>query len=403
MDSVQFLLRNNANPADLDTDGKTALEIAEAAGHEDVGRLLRDAMGLPPKEAAAAAPPADATMDKTQKEDAETRKVVAEAEQLLQDSPTHAVGIAPAKGEPAAESPPSPQANGQGSPPKRSGMAKSASGPAAFGGFNDMKERTSAFGAVSTSGVKKGGVYATNISHIKSSPKFTMGARDKTPSFIRTTSTPAPTAYERSEDGSSKFNNPVRAKIGKEQRWGSAMNPTKRQPGPGAYTPKDPVLAVSPKIGFGSSMRLQGAIIAQSNPGPGAYEARSCLGESQCFTAKGRHPTHYVAQKALPGPGAYTPVTTISMKHGPRAGFGTSRRDDIAPLRTLGPGPGSYELQNYKNVGMDAPKTSMTSRRRVHDINSYLTPGPGSYNNHHTCFGAPDVAAQEGQSSSSSS
>jgi hypothetical protein len=265
-------------------------------------------------------------------------------------------------------------------------MSKSAS-DLNFGSFNDLKRRTESFGSVTTDGVNKGTTYAHHISSIKTAPKFSMGVKEKHPSFLRSNSVPAPGTYNfKDESRNPKHTFEPKYSFGGESRWGAAVDPKRRKPGPGAYNPRNPILAIAPKIGFGSSMRLKGAIIAQPNPGPGAYESRTSLGEGLCFTAKGRHATHYVAQKSLPGPGAYDPVTTSSTKQGPKAGFGTSRRSDIA-LRALGPGPGSYDLQNFKTTGTDAPKSSMTSRRRVLDINSYLTPGPGSYNSHATCFG----------------
>jgi hypothetical protein len=225
---------------------------------------------------------------------------------------------------------------------------------------------------------------------VKSSPTYSMGAREKNPSFIRSSSTPAPGTYNVTDDsGNTKFVQQPTFRFGGERRWGAPSLSLERQPGPGAYQPKDPALMVSPKVGFGSSNRLQGAILSHVAPGPGAYEMRSTLGESRAFTARGRHVSQFIPTKSMPGPGAYNPVTTYAMKQGPKAGFGTSRRDGLGALRGMGPGPGSYDLQNHKNVGADAPKTSMTSRRRVTDIDSYLTPGPGSYNSHSTCFGGP--------------
>jgi len=136
-------------------------------------------------------------------------------------------------------------------------------------------------------------------------------------------------------------------------------------------------------------VRLKGATSGESNPGPGAYEARSNLGQGPTYTARGRLPTHYMQSKSLPGPGAYNPVDFSFGATSPRAGFGTSRRNELVSAREIGPGPGSYDLQNLKALGTESPKFSVTSRRRVHDIESYLTPGPGAYNSQVTLFGGP--------------
>jgi len=50
-------------------------------------------------------------------------------------------------------------------------------------------------------------------------------------------------------------------------------------------------------------------------------------------------------------------------------------------------------MQNFKSMGKDSKKFSATSRRRVHDLSSYVTPGPGTYNAHATSFGAPGAAS----------
>merc|ERR1712139_401640 len=157
----------------------------------------------------------------------------------------------------------------------------------------------------------------------------------------------------------------------------------------GAYTPNDPALSCTQKVGFGTSVRGKGSLVAQANPGPGAYEQRSTVGQGQMVTAQGRHATSYMRARSLPGPGAYNPSMHYAYPTLPRCGFGTSTRDDIAARsrNMVNPGPGTYELQNFRTVGTDTKKFSCTSRRRVHDLNSYVTPGPGTYNAHATSFG----------------
>jgi hypothetical protein len=332
------------------------------------------------------APPEEANDAPKQGEGDDTEQVVAEAEYLLQTSPVAKDATA---GGGSGNPPPKPPKRKEPKRKEDGSMSRSASGPAVvFGDFKDIKQRTEAFSGLSTSGVKSGQTYATHIAGCRSSPKFTIQGRDKNPSFLRANSVPAPGEYEAGGSDNTKYTNQPNFTFGGEKRFGAEKNPMKRQPGPGQYNPKTLVEA-APKVGFGMSQRLKGAIVSQSNPGPGAYESRSCLGEGLNYTARGRIPVHYMSAKSLPGPGAYNPTVLNIGMSGPRTGFGTSRRNQQGVLRELGPGPGSYELQNLKTLGTEGPKTSMTSRRRQHDINSYLTPGPGSYNSHATCFGGP--------------
>jgi len=96
-----------------------------------------------------------------------------------------------------------------------------------------------------------------------------------------------------------------------------------------------------------------------------------------------------------PGPGAYDPMDRTDSKFGApmKIGFGTSTREDFAAKREAGkPGPGTYEMQNAQALGSDAPKFSIRSRRRQHDLASYIEPGPGHYASHATSFGGAGMA-----------
>eukprot|EP00440_Ansanella_granifera_P060829 gb/GFBE01065938.1/.p1 GENE.gb/GFBE01065938.1/~~gb/GFBE01065938.1/.p1 ORF type:complete len:112 (+),score=17.68 gb/GFBE01065938.1/:1-336(+) len=88
-----------------------------------------------------------------------------------------------------------------------------------------------------------------------------------------------------------------------------------------------------------------------------------------------------------PGPGAYDPKTVLCEPMLPKPGFGTSLREDYQEKRERNiPGPGAYEVHNKNQIGTDSAKFSITSRRKKHDLSSYLNPGPGMYN-HGTSFG----------------
>jgi len=276
--------------------------------------------------------------------------------------------------------PPSPH---QGS--DKSGTPKGRS-TAGLGSYNDLKKRTS-FSNMTTDGVKKEPTYMIHVSNYRTGPKYSLGARTPTAS-CRSSSTPAPGSYNMPAEDKAKFTSQPRFSFGGCARFGLGQSPTKKMPGPGAYNPKDPTLHMEVKVGFGSSSRSKVGS-AQANPGPGAYEARSSLGQGQMFTAGGRRPTNITRSRSQPGPGAYNPMTGQIYNAPPKCGFGTSTRTDHAAQsrNSCMPGPGTYEMQSFRSTGSDAPKYSATSRRRVHDLNSYVTPGPGSYNAHVTSFG----------------
>jgi len=236
-------------------------------------------------------------------------------------------------------------------------------------------------------GVNKGATFIHACSGFKTGAKYSFGQKGPS-AFIQSSSTPAPGTYTLGNEEKSKYRAPPKFSFGGSSRFGLSASPTKKAPGPGAYNPKDPNLT-APKVGFGGSGPARGNGLSEANPGPGAYEQRSTLGKGLMFTARGRHPTSYMRARSMPGPGAYDPKTASSTAQGPKCGFGTSTRTDIAgAARSLVmPGPGTYEMQACMSVGKDGPKYSATSRRRVMDLNSYVTPGPGTYNAHTTSFG----------------
>merc|ERR1719499_1796306 len=92
----------------------------------------------------------------------------------------------------------------------------------------------------------------------------------------------------------------------------------------------------------------------------------------------------------MPGPGAYDPSDRIQSKFNApmKVGFGTNTREDSGRERAEAakPGPGTYEMQNMRGVGSDGKKFSIKSRVRVHDLASYIEPGPGHYAAHATSF-----------------
>jgi hypothetical protein len=257
----------------------------------------------------------------------------------------------------------------------------------ALGSYNDLRSKT-AFSSVTTDGVHKKSTYMHSLSNFRTGPKFSLGTKLPS-SFIRSSSTPAPGAYSLpGGESSAKYRSEPRFSFGGGSRFGLAQSPAKQMPGPGAYNPKDPTLSMTPKVGFGSGARAKVALVSQHNPGPGAYEARSSLGHGRMFTAGGRHPVNHSRSRSQPGPGAYSPSLRSVKEASPMCGFGTAVRGDVPGARSgQAPGPGSYEMQSFRGTGSGAPKYSTSSRHRLIDLNSYVTPGPGSYNSHVTSFG----------------
>merc|ERR1719456_1805861 len=146
--------------------------------------------------------------------------------------------------------------------------------------------------------------------------------------FMRSAAGPAPGSYNLPHDEKSKFKTSCKFSFGGGSRFGLGQSPTKQQPGPGAYNPRDPALYVDTKVGFGTSVRNKGTPASQANPGPGAYEVRSTVGDALMFTARGRHPTSYMRSRSQPGPGAYNPKDHYTILASPKCGFGTSTRDE---------------------------------------------------------------------------
>jgi len=218
----------------------------------------------------------------------------------------------------------------------------------------------------------------------------TMGGRVAAGSFMRTNSNPGPGSYDMGKGSHhSRYSSMPRYSFGGSSRFGLGTNPNKERPGPGHYgSPKDPTLERVPRVGFGGAPRADIANRREA-PGPGAYELKSCLGEGKMFTAGGRFYGSSVRSRMLPGPGAYDPADHMSGKYcaTPKVGFGTSTREDFAARREREkPGPGTYDSHMKKAVGSDAAKFSIRSRRKIHDLTSYIEPGPGHYASHASSF-----------------
>lgn len=378
VDTVKMLLRNGADIDEKDKEGKTALQHAQEAGQKDIEKHLQEVM--------------DANRKSSDPEES--------YDQGFEDEEPVATNANSAPSPEAASTPsvqldaPTPadevqEAIGTNSPEKAnrsrdSSPAKSPTGTSKVG--DDLKARTM-FAMSTTDGVLKRTTFIHKISGYRSAPSITIASKSGS-MFMRSAQGPSPGSYNLPDDEKSKFKTSGKFSFGGGSRFGLAGSPTKLQPGPGAYNPKDPALSVDTKVGFGTSVRNKGGASSQANPGPGAYENRSTVGGGLMFTATGRHPQSYMRSRSLPGPGAYSPLPG-AYQTSPKCGFGTSTRGALEGGARGQPGPGTYDMQNWKCVGKDSLKFSATSRRKMTDLNSYVTPGPGTYNAHATSFGSP--------------
>ncbi|CAJ1406914.1 unnamed protein product [Effrenium voratum] len=266
-------------------------------------------------------------------------------------------------------------------------------GASTFSSRDDIKSRLQ-FSSMTDGGVKKGPTFMHVASNHKTGARWTFGQKGPS-TFFSSSCSPAPGAYNLpggsgttgASAGTSKYKSQPKFTFGGGSRFVDGPQEHKK-PGPGAYNPRDPLLTAGPKVSFGGASAGRGPPLPENAPGPGAYEQRSSLGKSKMFTARGRTAGSYMRSRSQPGPGAYDPKAGAVLMGIPKCGFGTSTRTDItgAARSLFGPGPGAYDMQHAMSVGKNGPKYSATSRRHVHDLDSYVTPGPGTYNAHTTSF-----------------
>jgi hypothetical protein len=390
LESVNMLLRNKADPDSKDSEGKTALDYAEAAGKADIAKVLKEAMKTEyndefeePSPVAAAAssaiPPSSSSPPAASEPAAPPEKDV--LDELIQED----IGSGYTETAKAVPESPPKQMRSTGS----RGKSPAGTSNKQVNVHKEIKQRTE-FPNATTDGVLKRTTFIHKLSTFRSAPEVSIGSRGES-TFMRSSGGPAPGSYNLPEDDKNpKFRSTCHATFGGSSRFGLEGSFSKR-PGPGQYNPVDPSQKADTKVGFGTSIRATLAL--KDNPGPGAYECRSTVGGGLMFTAHGRHVSAYMRSRSMPGPGAYTPAPG-AFHTSPKCGFGTSVRGEINAGFSRGqPGPGTYEMQNSKCLGKDSTKHSATSRRLMHDLSSYVTPGPGTYNAHATSFGNPGATS----------
>ncbi|CAD7957669.1 unnamed protein product [Amoebophrya sp. A120] len=229
--------------------------------------------------------------------------------------------------------------------------------------------------------MKAGPTHIQTLSQFKRGPKFTMGVKIKfgDPMAVDEYKGPAPGTYNVKDTANSKVKGFPHISFGKGRRFPKRLGDT---PAPGEYEPGQ--LSSSYRVTFGNAPRDK-KDHKHREPGPGTYEFRSTVGHGPRFTARGRKALQKsVSDSSIPGPGAYSiPQAFSSIK----CGFGTSTRDVAGRIAGQGrqgyPGPGAYNLPGT----FATPKVTVTGRPVSHNIETFLTPGPGQYNVHTSGFG----------------
>ncbi|EGR29408.1 hypothetical protein IMG5_156010, partial [Ichthyophthirius multifiliis] len=157
--------------------------------------------------------------------------------------------------------------------------------------------------------------------------------------------------------------------IGTAQRGYLLTNNT---PGPGAYTPQKKQKFIPPQWKIGTQSR--GNSNVNNSPGPGSYQIKPKFtneGEKYSFAGKPNENKFDIK----PGPGAYQPNYSFSMKQLPQ--YSISKRY-ISSARGRTPGPGQYQ---HQSTVLNRPSMIFPKSNRAEMWQNQQFPGPGSYKN----------------------
>lgn len=232
--------------------------------------------------------------------------------------------------------------------------------------------------------------FLSRLSTHPSMPKFTFGAR-VLPG--KPENNPGVGSYEAHLIGGerhSKFKQqPCYAFGGGSDRFGAIHDKGIAEPGQYGVPDNPGKYKASSRSGFGGAPRGPVVKCMHVTAGPGMYTLKSTLGAScPAYTVQGKRYRRHVQSLLRPGPGSYDPSDVVDSKFATSAkvGFGTSLREDLHAKHVRAtPGPGAYE---HKGAQLeDCGRVSLVPRRRSHNLESYLTPGPGMYDSNATLFG----------------
>lgn len=155
-------------------------------------------------------------------------------------------------------------------------------------------------------------------------------------------------------------------------------------PGPGAYDPatQKGYDRNAPSYTFGSKTGV--ANDKTRVPGPGSYEQTSKIQNiaSPGYRIGSAKRDGLYKDSTTPGPGSYgtRPTSAFNKESGPKYGFGTANRDELAGMSRTLPGPGAYEHKGMFESPVKGGGASIVPRRPDSAIFSAgRTPGPGAY------------------------
>jgi hypothetical protein len=120
-------------------------------------------------------------------------------------------------------------------------------------------------------------------------------------------------------------------------------------------------------------------------PGPGQYDSstksfasNSKNAAASPFLSKSKRAPIATSSASQLGPGAYQPKDDFVKPKNPT--YGMSKGQKGISRKDLSPGPGAYDGL-AKEIGRDAPKTTIKGRPKTAKLDDL--PGPGSYDNNH--------------------
>lgn len=191
-------------------------------------------------------------------------------------------------------------------------------------------------------------------------PKSSIATREmwKKETLKKDSANPGPGAYALGSFDAVKSAAP-RFQFGTSQRDGMANPHRAKEPGPGNYTPRNPVVEGSPAFGFGKSNRPPLSQTDPSVPGPGNYAITGTVGGNSgtkvVLTPRRADPQ---SKSKVPGPGAYKP--NEKDLNTPKWSFGNSQRPPLSQTDPCVPAPGTYAYA--KPIGSDAQKSTIGMR-----------------------------------------
>jgi len=127
-------------------------------------------------------------------------------------------------------------------------------------------------------------------------------------------------------------------------------------------------------MGIGKRNESSESSELRNRPGPGAYAAKSFIGEGPKIGMKFRTLLKDNTGSLSPGPGAYEPNISVVIEKAPSVGLGQGKRSGVVKDGSTIPGPGHYPVKEVKEGPSFGFGTSKRSEEKLNNV-----PGPGKY------------------------